>query len=92
MCVCMSLWCMCVNILKEELKFVFFFSKKINSYHSFQVYSITAQMKSLTWNWACVYMTIGHTLRAFQHKCEHLTEAHSQYKSNMPNCLKYDNW
>ena len=77
-----------VKVLKEELKFVVFFSKKINTYHSFQVYSITAQMKSLTWNWACVYMTIGHVLRAFQHKCEHLREAHSQYKSNMPNCLR----
>ena len=49
-------------------------------------------MKSLTWNWACVYMTIGHVLRAFQHKCEHSREAHSQYKSNMPNCLRYDYW
>ena len=73
--------CVHVKVLKEELNFVvcfFFCSKKINSYYSFQVYSRTAQMKSLTWNWACVYMTNGHVLRAFQHKCEHSREAHSQ--------------
>ena len=48
-------------------------------------------MKSLTWNGPVFIWQLVHVLRAFQHKCEHSREAHSQHKSNMPNCLKdYD--
>ena len=49
-------------------------------------------MKSLTWNWACVYVTIDLVLIAFQYKYEDSRKTHLQCKANMPNSLINDHW